>query len=135
MVISIQEWRDSRSPSKPLSQTGWEVVEMARKDGSISLNPNGFVASVASLFGVPVTGGLADKKLEALRRFSVRAWFWDLIRAKDVRAFIAAGYSRTNILEILSHVGMARGFTPTIQDDSDRPAPRPRPRSSACRCG
>ena len=135
MVISIQEWRDSRSPSKPLSQTGWEVVEMARTDGSISLNPDGLVASVASLFGLPVTGGLADKKLEALRRFSVRAWFWDLIRAKDVRAFIAAGYSRANILEIVSHVGMARGFTPTIEDDSDRPAPRPRPRSSACRCG
>jgi hypothetical protein len=133
MVISIQEWRDSRSPSKPLSQTGWEVVEMARTDGRLSLNPNGLFASVASLFGVSVTGGLADKKLEALRRFSVRAWFWDLIRARDVRAFIAAGYSRTNIFEILSHVGTARGFTPTIQDDSDRPAPRRH--ASACRCG
>jgi hypothetical protein len=133
VVISIQEWRDGRSPSKPLSRTGWEVVAMARTDGSISLNPNGPVASIASLFGVPVTGGLADKKLEALRRFSVRAWFWDLIRAKDVRAFIAAGYSRTNIVEILSHVGMARGFTPTIQDDSDRPASRPR--SYVCNCG
>jgi hypothetical protein len=133
VVISIQEWRDGHSPSKPLSQTGWEVVEMARADGSLSVNPNGLVAGVASLFGVPVTGGLADRKLEALRRFSVRAWFWDVIRARDVRAFIAAGYSRTNMLEILSHVGMARGFTPTIEDDFDRPAPRRR--SSARSCG
>jgi hypothetical protein len=133
MVISIQEWRENRSPSKPLNQLGWDVVEMARTDGSLSLNPNGLFASVASLFGAPVTGGLADRKLEALRRFSVRAWHWDLIRAKDVRAFIAAGYSRTNVLEILSHVGMARGFTPSIEDDSERLSSRSR--STYCRCG
>jgi hypothetical protein len=133
MVISIQEWRDSRAPSTPLSRTGWEVVEMARADGKLSLNPGGLVATVASLFGVSVTGGLADQNLEALRRFSVRAWFWDLIRASDVRAFMAAGYSRSNMLEILSHVGMARGFTPTIEDDSGRFSSRNH--SIHCRCG
>ena len=133
MVISIQEWRENRTPSKPLNQLGWEVVEMARTDGPLSLNPNGLFATIASLFGVPVTGGLADKKLEALRRFSVRAWHWDLIRAKDVRAFIAAGYSRTNVLEILSHVGMARGFTPSIEADTERFSSRNH--SLHCRCG
>ena len=134
MVISFQDWREGRNASQPLSDRDWKVVETARSDGPRSQSPNGLLARLArDLIGVPVAKGLADKKAEALRRFSVRAWYWDLIRTKDVRTFLDAGYSRINVLEILSHVGMARGFTPSIQDDYAAPVRRARP--AHCRCG
>lgn len=117
----------------PLSELEWNIVETAREDGALSLNPDGIVARAARFFGKSVTHGLEDGRLEALRRFSVRAWHWDLIRARDVRAFLDAGHSRTHVLEILSRVGMARGFMPTIQDDADRRSVRNR--TSGCRCG
>ena len=134
MVISFQDWREGRNASQPLSEFDWKVVETARSDGPRSQNPNGFLAWLArNLMGVRVAHGLADRKTEALRRFAVRAWYWDLIRTKDVRAFVDAGYSRINVLEILSQVGLTRGFTPSIDDDYARPSPR-RP-AADCRCG
>ena len=134
MVISFQDWREGRNASQPLSDLDWKVVETARADGPRSQNPNSLLARLArDLIGVPVAQALADKKAEALRRFAVRAWYWDLIRTKDVRAFLDAGYSRINVLEILRHVGLARGFTPSIQDDYAPPARRGRP--THCRCG
>ena len=116
-----------------LSDLDWKVVEMAREDGARSANPDGIVASILRTLGFPVAKGLANEKLEALRRFSVRAWHWDLIRSKDIRNLLAAGYSRNDVLEILSRVSMARGFMPTIEDDSERTPSRVR--SSNCRCG
>lgn len=124
----------------------WRVIEMAREDGRWSLNPNGLLARLARFLGVSTADGLADSKLEALRRFSVRAWYWDLIRTKDTRAFLEAGYSRIHVLEILSHVGMNRGFTPSIQEEAGEFAPTFRSGGQAsklsrrhdashCRCG
>ena len=116
-----------------LSYLEWKIVEMARDDGARSANPNGIVASLSRFIGLPVANGLANEKLEALRRFSVRAWYWDFIRSKDVRNFLAAGYSRKHVLEILSRVSMARSFMPTILDDSEHiPTRVPKP---VCRCG
>ena len=111
----------------------WRIVEMARKDGPRSLNPDGVVARVARRLGANVPFGLANERQEALRRFSVRAWHWDLIRTKDVRAFVGAGYSRAQLLDILSHVGLSRGFVPTIEDDAEHPSLRNH--SSRCHCG
>ena len=121
-----------------LSFLEWKIVEMAREDGARSFNPDGFVAGVARLVGMRVGQRLANDRLEALRRFSVRAWHWDLIRTKDVRAFLNAGYSRIHVLEILSHVGLSRGFTPTIQepiDDMSKLHRHSRSHGSRCRCG
>lgn len=102
-----------------LSYLDWKVVEMARADGPRSLNPDGFLARLSrDLFGLPVAMQLANDHLEALRRFSVRAWYWDLIRTKDLSALLAAGYSPTQALEILAHVAAFRGFTPSIQEES-----------------
>ena len=116
-----------------LSHLDWRVVEMAREDGPRTLNPDGFLASLARFFGMSVPNGLANERLEALRRFSVRAWHWDLIRDKDVRAFLEAGHTRSQMLEILSRVSLVRGFMPTIDEDSHgRLSPT---RSSGCRCG
>jgi hypothetical protein len=134
MVTSLQEWRETHVAQKPFNDLDWQVIEMARANGPWSLNPDGLFALLAQyLFGLPEARSLADKKLEALRRLSVRAWHWNLVRAKDVRAFLAAGYSRKHLLEILSHVGMARGFVPSVEDDS--PHLSSRPSSPHRRCG
>ena len=98
-----------------LDQMSWQVIDMARRDGPRSLNPDGIVARVArSLFGIPAPCRLADDGLEALRRFSVRAWFWDFVPAKEVRAFLEAGYTETDARRILAYVAHHRGFTPSL---------------------
>src|SRR5690242_19264277 len=108
------------TPAKPresLSRLEWQVVEMAREDGPRSLNPDGFWTQLSrDLFGLPIARRLANEGLEALRRFCVRAWYWDLIRTSDIKALVAAGYSMANALQILAHVAGYRGFTPSIQE-------------------
>lgn len=100
-----------------LSAADWRVVEIARKDGPRSINPDSFWTKVSrDLFGLPVARRLADKKLESLRRFSVRAWYWDLIRIADLRLMMEAGYSSASVFQILSHIAGRRGFTPSIQE-------------------
>ena len=96
----------------------WRVVEMARTDGPRSINPDGrFNRFLRDFFGLPMTRKLANAKLEALRRFCVRAWFWDLIRLRDVRSLIDAGYTSADVFEVLAHVAGYRGFTPSIEGD------------------
>lgn len=100
-----------------LSELEWRVVAIARDDGPRSLNPEGFFVRLSrELFGLPLARRLADERLEALRRFSVRAWYWDLIRTGDVKILMNAGYSSTSVFQILAHVAGFRGFTPSIQD-------------------
>jgi hypothetical protein len=74
---------------------------------------------VASLkrafFGIETPRPLANERLEALRRFSVRAWFWDLVRTKDMRAFFEAGYSSNDAWRILNYVAAHRGFVPSVE--------------------
>ena len=101
-----------------LSYLDWKVVEMARDDGPRSFNPEGFAARLARLVGLRVPLALANDRLETLRRFSVRAWYWDLIRAADLRAVLGAGYSRAHVLEILAHIAAFRGFAPTVQEEA-----------------
>lgn len=123
MVNSLPHRRPANDAGQPLSYLDWKVVEMGRADGPRSLNPEGFLARVSrDLFGLPVATRLANDKLEALRRFSVRAWYWDLIRTADLHALLDAGYSRTHAVEIVAHVAAFRGFSPTIQEDSPTPS-------------
>jgi hypothetical protein len=100
-----------------LSELDWRVVEMARQDGPRSLRPEGFWARLSrDLFGLPVPQSLANQALEALRRFCVRAWFWDFVRTSDVSAVAAAGYSWTDVQQVLAHIATHRGFTPSVQE-------------------
>lgn len=118
MVISLQKWRPARHTFQSLNELDWKVVEMARADGPRSLNPDGLVSRFIRFLGVPVTRRLTNEGLEALRRFSVRAWYWDLIRSRDVTALLGAGYSKAHVLQILAHVAEFRGFTPSIQENA-----------------
>jgi hypothetical protein len=98
-----------------LSDLDWNVVEMARADGPLSLNPEGLLAKFAWIvLGTRVPQGMANEQLEALRRFCVRAWYWDFVPARDVRPLIDAGYSSSDALQILEHVASCRGFTPSL---------------------
>jgi hypothetical protein len=102
---------------EPLKELDWRVVEIARADGPRSLNPDGWLNKfVESFFGFPIARKLANEKLEALRRFCVRAWYWDLVRSKDLRMLMNAGYSSAAVLQILAHVAGCRGFTPSIEE-------------------
>ena len=93
----------------------WQVIEMARSEGPRSVNPDGIVARVArSLFGLAAPRRLASNELEALRRFSVRAWFWDFVPAKEVQDFLDAGYTVSDARRILAYVAHHRGFTPSL---------------------
>ena len=100
-----------------LTDLDWRVVEIARSDGARSMNPDGrFARFLRDFFGLPVARGLANERAEALRRFCVRAWHWDQIRATDVRPLIDAGYSSVDVFRILAHVAGYRGFTPSMQE-------------------
>ena len=115
-MISLQKWSAVHRALEPLSDLDWRVVEAARSDGPRSLNPDGLIARLFRLLGVPVARPLANDGLEALRRFSVRAWYWDLIRGREMLALYAAGYSTNHAEQVLAHVATARGFTPTIMN-------------------
>ena len=100
-----------------LTDLDWKVIEMARADGPRSINPDQrFTRFLRNFFGLPIARKLANKKLEALRHFCVRAWFWDLIRTPDVRALMEAGYSSADVFQILAHVADYRGFTPSLEE-------------------
>ena len=116
MVISLQKWRAALKAQGPLSDLDWRVIEIARADGPRSLNPDGIAARLMRFLGARVARRLANEGLEALRRFSVRAWYWDLIRARDLKALLEAGYSSAHVQQILAHVAAFRGFTPSIQE-------------------
>ena len=100
-----------------LTDLDWKVIDMARDDGPRSIYPDGvFTRFLRDFFGLPITRKLANESLETLRRFCVRAWFWDLIRTREVRALVAAGYTSVDVFQILAHVAGNRGFTPSIEE-------------------
>ena len=99
-----------------LGSLEWEVVEIARWDGPGSLKSHGLLARIArALFGFEIARPLANRRLESVRRFSATAWFRNLIREEDLRAFIDAGYSWTDAWRILAYVGSQRGRVPSVE--------------------
>lgn len=101
-----------------LTALEWKIVRMAKTDGPHGLNPDGLWGRFARrLFGVSFPGPLANEGLEALRRFAVRAWYWNVVRPSELGALIDGGYSRANALQILEHIAAQRGCLPTVQDN------------------
>ena len=83
----------------------WKVVEVARRDRGRDIDPDSFLARIAHiLLGTPLASRLADSRLEALRRFCIRAWHGGTVRTDDVRRLIEAGYSVGDLSRILAHV-------------------------------
>lgn len=114
-----QKESNMNTPSREgaLTEREWQVVAMALNDGPRSLNPDGRVARFMRLvFGVSVARKLANEKLEALRRFCVRAWYWNVIRSRDLWMLIDAGFPTSVAFQILAHIARYRGFAPSIQE-------------------
>ena len=101
---------------EPLNDLDWRVVDDARADSILSMNPDGVFATPLRLLGLYVARPLANEALEALRCFAVRAWHSRLIRSRDMCALHAGGFSTNHAEEILAHIAASRGFTPSIQE-------------------
>ena len=102
--------------TRGFGKTEWDVVELARRDGPRSLNPRSHLAHLCSiLLGEEIKRPLANDQLEALRRFSVRAWFWNLVRTRDVRTLFDAGFTWDDVWSVLAHVAAIRGFMPSVE--------------------
>ena len=100
-----------------LTGLDWAVVAIARKDSPRSINPDGRLGRfLEAFFGLSPARGLGNERAERLRRFCVRAWHWNLIRAGDVRPLIEIGYSAADLSRILFHVAGRRQFALSIQE-------------------
>ncbi|MCJ8159886.1 hypothetical protein [Sphingomonas sp. LaA6.9] len=89
---------------------------MARWDGPRSLNPDGLLARIERVvFGTDIPLPLANKRLESLRRFSVKIWFWQHVRERDLRALLETGFSLDDARRILAYIARHRGFAPSVE--------------------
>ena len=84
-------------PADPaqFSALEWSVVALAERDPLSSLrSPSRMAIALGTLFGDRLNPGLADPKLEALRRLAVLTWHHGYRVAESaVRAFVAAGFT------------------------------------------
>ena len=101
--------RESDSGRADLGRDEWWVVELARKDGLWSLNPDGLPQRLArALFGIRPPRPFADPRLEALRRFAVVAWNRGKVGVAHMREFVAAGFSCSDAKAVLEHITRRR---------------------------
>jgi hypothetical protein len=99
-----------------LNRTEWAVIENARDDGPRSVNPNGITARLLRLlFGVSVPRALANERLEALRRFAVKGWYWSELKTRDIRALFEAGFDSNDAWRVLAHIAARRGVMAEIE--------------------
>jgi hypothetical protein len=73
----------------------WLVIALAKRDPLSSINKPGRIATaLGALFGVHPNPGLADPRLEALRRFVVLARnLRHRLPDREVAQFLSAGFS------------------------------------------
>jgi hypothetical protein len=88
----------------------WRVIALARQDRLSSLRaPSRTARAVAWLFGGSITRGLADPRLEALRRLSVLAWHHGYaVPVSAIKAFKAAGFSMDQLDIMLARISAGR---------------------------
>lgn len=99
-----------------LGRAEWAVVDHARDDGRGSANPNRLLTRMqALLFGVSSPRPLANARLEALRRFAVKAWYRPELKEGDLRALIEAGFDSNDVWRILAHISARRGTMPEVE--------------------
>ena len=99
-----------------LTALEWSVVAIARKDDRASLaSPGRLSTALRVLFNKP-NPRLADERLEALRRMAVLTWHGGYaVASREVRAFLAAGFTPGQYETLVDSIGVARA----------RRAPRP----------
>ncbi|CAN5473386.1 hypothetical protein BH09PSE4_BH09PSE4_17780 [soil metagenome] len=83
----------SHDPVPTFSALEWLVVALAERDGLASIGRASRFAALAAKLFERAKPGLANSRLEALRRFAVLAWHHDDIAAADLAAFQAEGFT------------------------------------------
>lgn len=109
-------WPAARSEATTarLGPLEWSVVALARGDSLASLrSPGRLSMALGNLFGRRPNPSLADPRLEALRRMAVLSWHHGFaVPAREVKAFLAAGFSPDQYETLLASISagrMARG--------------------------
>jgi hypothetical protein len=100
------------APIQPadFSHLEWSVVALASAEPMSSLRgPGLFAGLLSSLFGIRTVSGLADPKLEALRRAAVMAWHNGYtVPTHEVNAFLEAGYTVEQYEALQTRIGRER---------------------------
>ena len=116
VTVGAPSLRISVDMDERLNRTEWAVIDNAREDGPRSANPNGLAArSLRLLFGVGVPRPLTNERLEALRRFAVKAWYRAELKARDMRALFDAGFDSNDAWRVLAHVAARRGVMAEVE--------------------
>ena len=99
--------------SGSLTKLEWSVIALARHDSRASLRPEGRVSRLfRALLGLP-NPRMADRKLEALRRMAVLAWRDGYtVAPREVRTFLAAGFTPGQYEQAVNHIIAARVSSP-----------------------
>jgi hypothetical protein len=88
----------------------WTVIALAQRDRISSLEAPGPLArALGSLFGLGRQSGLADPRLEALRRVAVHAWHKGYtLPVSEIKRFLAAGFSTAQFETMLASISGQR---------------------------
>lgn len=116
LALSPRNLRPIRAPEGELTGTEWEIIEMASWDGPRSLHPKGWLSRVETILFGDAALPLASARLEALRRFAVKAWFWKDLRDSDIAAVLDAGFLEQDIRLVTDHLANRRNSVPYVKD-------------------
>ena len=96
-----------RSPVASLSGLEWSVVALARNDPVSTLHQPGRIAvAMRILFGARQNPGLADARLEALRRIAVLVWrSGSTVPQDELKAFVDAGFTPAQFQLLVARIG------------------------------
>jgi hypothetical protein len=88
----------------------WEIIRLARSDGLASLRePSRLARLLGRLFGADFNRGLANPRLEALRRLAVLAWHHGYaVPISAIKAFKSVGFSIDQLEILLASVARSR---------------------------
>src|SRR5258708_4505565 len=99
-----------------LGRPEWAIIDNALDDGPRSANPRSVAARLMRLlFGVNVARPLTNERLEALRRFAVKAWYWSELKARDMRTLFEAGFDSNDAWRVLAHIAARRGMMAEVE--------------------
>lgn len=95
------------SPVASLSGLEWSVVALARNDPVSTLHQPGRIAVAMSiLFRARFNPGLADARLEALRRIAVLVWRrGSTVPHDELKAFVDAGFTPAQYQLLVASIG------------------------------
>lgn len=96
-----------------LTALEWSVVAIARKDSRASLRQPGRIAIALRALFNQRNPKLADERLEALRRMAVLTWQDGYtVPSREVRAFLAAGFTPGQYETMVDSIGAAKAHRP-----------------------